>query len=61
MEIEHHVLTADSHDCLPCTVLLLLRLRLFPVELANSAIQVGPIIIIGNATRFGVQLLGLVC
>ena len=34
MEIEHYVLTADSHDGLPCTVLLLLRLRLFPDELA---------------------------
>ena len=34
METEHSVLTADSHDGLPCTVLLSLRLRLFPGELA---------------------------
>ena len=61
IEIENYVLTADSHDGLPCTVLLSLRLRWFPGELANSTIQFDPIIIIGNATRFGVQLLGLVC
>ena len=29
LETEHYVLTADSHDGLPCTVLLSLRLRLF--------------------------------
>ena len=34
METEHYVLTADSHDGLPCTVLLLLSLRLFPGKLA---------------------------
>ena len=39
MEIENYVLTARSHDGLPCTVLLSLRLRWFPGELANSAIQ----------------------
>ena len=53
MEIEHYVLTADSHDGLPCTVLLLLRLRLFSGELANSTIQVGPVIIIGDALALG--------
>ena len=44
MEIENYVLIADSHDGLPCTVLLSLRLRWFPGELANSTIQFGPII-----------------
>ena len=34
METEHYVLTADRHDGLPCTVLLSLKLRLFPGELA---------------------------
>ena len=61
METEHYVLTADGHDGLSCTVLLALGLRLFPGELPMpSTIQVGSIIIIGNATRFGVKLLGLV-
>ena len=34
MEIEHYVLSADSHDGLPCKMLLLQALRLFPGELA---------------------------
>ena len=34
METEHYVLTADSHDGLPCMLLLSLGLRLFPGELA---------------------------
>ena len=34
MDTEHDVLTANSHDGLPCTVLLSLGLRLFPDELA---------------------------
>ena len=34
METEHNVLTADGHDGLSCTVLLVLGLRLFPGELA---------------------------
>ena len=34
METEHYVLNADSHDGLPCTVLLALGLRLFPGQLA---------------------------
>ena len=34
METKHFVLTADSHDGLPCTALLSLGLRLFPDELA---------------------------
>ena len=38
MEIENYVLTADSHDSLPCTVLLSLRLRWFPGELANRVL-----------------------
>ena len=59
METEHYVLTADSHDGLSCTVLLSLGLRLVPGELAFNH-KVGSIIIIGNVTRYGVQLLGLV-
>ena len=34
IETEHYLLTADSYDGLPYTVLLSLRLRLFPGELA---------------------------
>ena len=62
METDHYVLTADSHDGLTCTVLLSLGLCLFPGELAfnHMYVQVGSIVIIGNATRFGVQLLGFV-
>ena len=61
METEHNVLTADTHDGLSCTVLLSLGLRLFLGELAFSRTsRLGSIIIIGNVTCFGVQLLGLV-
>ena len=61
IETEHYVLMADRFAVYGHTVLLSLGLHLFPGELAfNSTTQVGSIIIIGNATRFGVQLLGLV-
>ena len=36
METEYYVLNADSHDGLPCTVLISLGLRLFPGELAYN-------------------------
>ena len=59
METEYYVLNADSHNDLPCTVLLFLSLglRLFPGELAfKHTSQLDN----HNATCFGVQLLGLV-
>ena len=34
LETENYVLTADSHDGLPCTMVLSLGLPLFPAELA---------------------------
>ena len=39
METEYYVLNADSHDGLPCTVLISLGLRLFPGELAFNHIS----------------------
>ena len=59
METEHYLLTAaDIHDGLSCTVLFLLRLRLFPGDFAfNHTSQLDN----HNRQRFGVQLLGPVC
>ena len=56
MEAEHFVLTADG---LRCTLLLSLGLRLFPGESAFNHTS-RPDHHNRNATRFGVQLLGLV-
>ena len=59
MVTEHYMLTATSHDGLPCTVLLSLGLRLFSGELAFNHTSR-----LDNHNRqrpcFGVQLLGLV-